>query len=62
MFEAPGPPLEDTMVLTAGLSGSVAGYSWNAIRIVAPSGSRRSTGTVTVPHRVPVGVPIGQGA
>ena len=62
MFDTPGPPLEDTMVLTAGLPASVAGYSWNAIRIVAPPGSRRSTGTVTVPHREPAGVPVGQGA
>src|SRR3954447_10488952 len=61
MLDTPGPPLEDTMVLTAGLAVSVAGYSWNAIGIVAPPGSRRSTGTVTVPHRAPADVPAGQG-
>src|SRR4051795_9512674 len=61
MLETPGPPLEDTMVLTAGLALSVAGYNWNAIGMVAPPGSLRSTGTDTVPHRPSAGVPAGQG-
>src|SRR5690349_18598536 len=49
MLETPGPPLDITIALTAGLA-PVWGVNTNAIGIVGLVGSARSSGTATVPH------------
>src|SRR4051794_27521854 len=50
MFESPGPPVENTIALTAA-PGLECGVNWNAIGIVLLAGSERSSGTATVPQR-----------
>src|SRR4051794_4961852 len=50
MFESPGPPVENTIALTAA-PGLECGVNWKAIGIVRLAGSERSSGTATVPQR-----------
>src|SRR3954453_12559054 len=51
MLETPGPPLDMTIVLTAGAAPSRCGVHWNAMGTVELAVLARSSGTATVPQR-----------